>query len=137
MITAGPKSRRAFMKAAWAGLGVFSLWLMNIMTRRDDDLPENATKTLTVPMATGESVRFFDSAIVVQEQNAVAVYSSHCTHLGCRINRVEGNQLVCPCHGSRFNLEGDVLHGPALHGLQPLAVEVDRGASLLHITLSK
>ena len=125
------------MKAAWAGLGGFTLWLMNTMARRDDDLPENAAKTLTVPMATGESVRFFDSAIVVQKQNEVAVYSSHCTHLGCRINRVDGNQLVCPCHGSRFNLEGQVLHGPALHGLQPLAFEVDRGASLLHITLSK
>jgi cytochrome b6-f complex iron-sulfur subunit len=45
-----------------------------------------------------------------------------CTHLGC-ITRFQPdlNIIACPCHGSKFNLSGDVLHGPAprpLHWLQ-------------------
>lgn len=41
-----------------------------------------------------------------------------CTHLGCQptLDPPKG-VLVCPCHGSRFNLKGEVLHGPATRSL--------------------
>jgi len=35
-----------------------------------------------------------------------------CTHQGCQPDRI-GDRLACPCHGSEFSLEGDVLEGPA------------------------
>jgi Rieske Fe-S protein len=41
-----------------------------------------------------------------------AVVSPICTHLQCLVN-VEGSRLHCPCHGSTFDLEGNVLQGPA------------------------
>jgi glycine/D-amino acid oxidase-like deaminating enzyme/nitrite reductase/ring-hydroxylating ferredoxin subunit len=45
--------------------------------------------------------------------------SLRCTHLGCllRFNAAE-TSWDCPCHGSRYNVDGDVLEGPAV---QPLA----------------
>jgi Rieske Fe-S protein len=41
----------------------------------------------------------------------VALLAS-CTHNGCQPSPAAG-RLVCPCHGSEFSLEGDVLQGPA------------------------
>ena len=41
----------------------------------------------------------------------VALLAS-CTHRGCQPDPV-GDRLVCPCHGSEFDLEGGVLEGPA------------------------
>jgi cytochrome b6-f complex iron-sulfur subunit len=35
-----------------------------------------------------------------------------CTHQGCELNAYQ-NQLVCPCHGSEFDIKGAVLNGPA------------------------
>lgn len=49
--------------------------------------------------------------------------SARCTHLGCLVqwNNAE-RSWDCPCHGSRFGLDGTVLEGPAVHRLerQPL-----------------
>ncbi|MFF8606610.1 FAD-dependent oxidoreductase [Streptomyces sp. NPDC015346] len=45
--------------------------------------------------------------------------SAVCTHLGCIVafNPAE-RTWECPCHGSRFGIDGDVLQGPALHPLE-------------------
>ena len=44
--------------------------------------------------------------------------SLRCTHLGCllRFNGAE-RSWDCPCHGSRFDVDGAVLEGPAVHPL--------------------
>jgi len=38
--------------------------------------------------------------------------SAACTHLGCQV-RPARQALICPCHGSSFSWEGEVLRGPA------------------------
>ena len=44
--------------------------------------------------------------------------SAVCTHLGCIVNwKSDENVIACPCHGSRFNTEGEVLAGPAPRSL--------------------
>lgn len=45
--------------------------------------------------------------------------SLRCTHLGCllRFNGAE-RSWDCPCHGSRFDVDGAVLEGPAVHPLE-------------------
>ena len=60
--------------------------------------------------------------IPVDEKSFRAV-SAKCTHLGCHV-RPTKNFLVCPCHGATFDLEGEVVRGPAPSALTIYPVEV-------------
>lgn len=51
---------------------------------------------------------------VVKDQGKVNVFAINCSHLGCPIGlNADAKTFDCPCHGSRFHLDGTVLHGPA------------------------
>lgn len=47
-----------------------------------------------------------------------------CTHRGCELN-VGGGIYSCPCHGSEFSVEGNVLEGPANQELKIYRTESD------------
>jgi cytochrome b6-f complex iron-sulfur subunit len=49
---------------------------------------------------------------VVREGNKVAAISTTCTHLGCIVGLADTG-FACPCHGSRFDTDGNVTGGPA------------------------
>jgi Rieske Fe-S protein len=52
--------------------------------------------------------------VVAESEGHFHALSLSCTHEGCpvRATPVDGI-LICPCHGSRFDLEGHVVQGPA------------------------
>ncbi|HVF51740.1 MAG TPA: FAD-dependent oxidoreductase [Pyrinomonadaceae bacterium] len=58
-------------------------------------------------------------AVYRDEQGAVHACSAVCTHMGCIVhwNSAE-KSWDCPCHGSRFNYDGDVIQGPANEPLE-------------------
>lgn len=58
-------------------------------------------------------------ATYVDEAGATHAVSPTCTHMGCLVafNSVE-KAWECPCHGSRFALDGAVLQGPAIRPLR-------------------
>jgi len=49
---------------------------------------------------------------------AFTAIDATCTHEGCTITGVDGAAYVCPCHGSRYNRNGQVLAGPARAALR-------------------
>jgi Rieske Fe-S protein len=55
--------------------------------------------------------------VVVDEAGKHNVISSECTHKGCTVE-VQGERIVCPCHGSTYDRKGDVLKGPAQRALR-------------------
>jgi glycine/D-amino acid oxidase-like deaminating enzyme/nitrite reductase/ring-hydroxylating ferredoxin subunit len=68
----------------------------------------------------GKVAVYRDAEGVLHECSAV------CPHLGCIVawNPAE-HTWDCPCHGSRFDARGRVLHGPANRDLAPLRAEGD------------
>jgi glycine/D-amino acid oxidase-like deaminating enzyme/nitrite reductase/ring-hydroxylating ferredoxin subunit len=62
-------------------------------------------------------------AVYREPTGALEVRSATCTHLGCIVhwNQVE-RSWDCPCHGSRFGTDGQVLNGPAVHPLAKAAL---------------
>ncbi len=63
---------------------------------------------------------------VVRNSEGIYVLRAACTHLGCNISwfRSEG-WFKCPCHGSFFDVNGDVIGGPAPEPLYRAAVRLD------------
>lgn len=57
-------------------------------------------------------------------------FVARCTHAGCALTTVKGDAVLCPCHGSSFGLDGEVLRGPAMAPLVPRAVVV-RGTEIV------
>jgi len=57
------------------------------------------------------------------EQGKLYAVSVVCTHLGCHIRWNQAERTWdCPCHGSRFTYEGEVIHGPAVKDLEQYPV---------------
>ena len=82
------------------------------------DVPVGTAATFTIP-ATG------DPGIVVQASEGVFdAYDAVCPHAGCTVGYYAQNHVfACPCHGSQFLVaNGDVISGPAPHGLAKLTV---------------
>ena len=78
-----------------------------------------------------EQVKRGEGAILRRGLKKVAVYcddagalhelSAYCPHLGCVVQwNASEKSWDCPCHGSRFSAEGEVVNGPAIGGLEAI-----------------
>jgi nitrite reductase/ring-hydroxylating ferredoxin subunit len=90
-----------------------------------DRLPDaNALSSARdIPPGTGAVVQAGPRhhAVYRDPDGAEHTLSARCSHIGClvRFNDAE-TAWECPCHGSRFGIDGSVLHGPAVHPLKKL-----------------
>jgi cytochrome b6-f complex iron-sulfur subunit len=84
--------------------------------------PENYPPGSITPVETG---RFY--LVRLDDGGLLAIYRK-CTHLGCTVPyEPTTGQFVCPCHGSHFDLNGDVLNEPAPRALDLFALQVVDG----------
>ena len=92
--------------------------------------PANAiAKTAEVPVGSGVIV---DEIVVTQPSaGEFKGFSAICTHKGCTVDEVADGTINCPCHGSKFNLDGSVANGPATKPLEPQAVTVQGDSIVL------
>jgi cytochrome b6-f complex iron-sulfur subunit len=68
---------------------------------------------------------------VINTPEGVGAISAVCTHLGCTVRHVEGEGFSCPCHGSRFDVAGQVIDGPAPRPLAWYGVSLSRRGELV------
>lgn len=55
---------------------------------------------------------------VSDDGGTITAISPVCTHKGCLTHwHPDRNEFICPCHGSRYDIEGLVVHGPTTHPL--------------------
>jgi cytochrome b6-f complex iron-sulfur subunit len=55
-----------------------------------------------------------DVLLIRDSERTVRIFNARCTHKGCSVKYSEKNHRIeCPCHGSQFDLKGNVLKGPA------------------------
>lgn len=63
--------------------------------------------------------------IVVREENGFKAFRAACSHLGCLVKwDPEAKEFKCPCHGGKFDRDGQVLAGPPPLALRRCKVEV-------------
>jgi Rieske Fe-S protein len=74
--------------------------------------------------------------ILVIRQNATTytALSMLCTHEGCQVGTPSGGSITCPCHGSKYNLMGQVINGPAPSPLASYAVVLNASANTITVT---
>lgn len=58
-------------------------------------------------------------AVYRDEAGEAHILSSRCPHLGCRLEWNPDDRVwECPCHGSRFSVDGEILSEPTVRGLE-------------------
>ena len=120
-------SRREFLFYIWGAsialilgeVGAITVWFMfprfkegefgGTFSFNPEELPAAGTTPVSVPAG-----RFH---IARTEQGLYTLYGV-CTHLGCLPKWVPtNNRFECPCHGSKYELNGQWIEGPAPRGL--------------------
>lgn len=126
-------SRRSVLR--WFGelgfgvLAVQSLWSTLRFARAPVSYGPPTRRTLGAVhgYAPGTAVYDEDAGVfVLRDAQGLRALSATCTHLGCTVRRNPAQDgYTCPCHGSRYDLDGQVIGGPAPNPLSFLALRVD------------
>lgn len=73
--------------------------------------------------------------VIINVSGTYKAFSSICTHEGCSVNGFNGQRMICPCHGSEYNLAGQVVAGPAPLPLREYTVVLNSAAQTLTIAV--
>ncbi len=93
----------------------------------------NTRKVISLAFEANKEISFQDDFIIINKEGLTKVMSSRCTHLGCRINQSADDQLLCPCHGSTFDLNGNATKGPAIGSLKEMKFEIDSSGNKITV----
>ncbi|MBU6411757.1 MAG: Rieske (2Fe-2S) protein [Verrucomicrobia bacterium] len=68
---------------------------------------------------------------VIRRGEKLMALSSICTHRACKVKAEPDDSFYCPCHGSTFDAQGHVTHGPARRSLPDLQTRINADGHLL------
>lgn len=110
----------------WRGLGQniknVETLIGSRMKKYDNELLNIAKGEGAVREIGGEKL-----AVYRDDQGKIHAISAVCTHMGCIIGWNNTDKTWdCPCHGSRFSTEGNVIHGPAIKNLKQIDATATR-----------
>jgi cytochrome b6-f complex iron-sulfur subunit len=114
----------AFLAVQGAGIGVY--YMLPRFREGEFGGRFNAGHVVELPSA-GDPPRNVPEGkfwLVRTEKHLLALYKA-CTHLDCMFdwNAQEG-KFICPCHGSQFAKDGQLLTGPAPRSLDHFLIQI-------------
>jgi glycine/D-amino acid oxidase-like deaminating enzyme/nitrite reductase/ring-hydroxylating ferredoxin subunit len=96
---------------AWVGAHFVGDRLLPAQARSADDVPAGEARVVRTGLG--------KAGVYRDESGALHAVSLRCTHLGCLLHFNDAERSWdCPCHGSRFDVDGAVLAGPAVNPLE-------------------
>jgi len=111
--------------AALAGIARFMLPTVTYLTPK-----KFLVKLQDLPTPGNELVFPEQRVIIIRNADGrVGAISLICTHLGCTVYRV-ATGYQCPCHGSQYDNEAEVIGGPAPTGLAWLPIKPVPGGQI-------
>jgi Rieske Fe-S protein len=141
--------RRTFLNRLWSILGTlaflefgwFSLSILNAKKERHDSQEKDKyVSPGTIENFHANSVtaipngRFYLACL---EDGSFLALSRTCTHLGCSVHWDENKKFfTCPCHGSSFDLAGEVLTPPATRALDSYPLRIEDGVIRVNVSRS-
>ena len=130
------------LAAMWSAVGAFLMALLGSMRLPMPAVfPEsNSRVKLGRPQQflPGSTTHFAPQQLwLLRDGQGFQAVSAVCTHLGCIAERLQDGSFSCPCHGSRFGADGEVLGGPAPRGLVWLELSLSPEGQLVADTLQE
>jgi len=131
------KERRDFLglAATWSAIGAIGMALVGALRLPMPSVfPESQSRVKLGPLA-----KFLTADVtplpkqrawIFRDPNGLYAISAVCTHLGCIVTRQEG-KFECPCHGSLFDANGNVVSGPAPRALDYLDLSISPDGQLV------
>ena len=118
--------RRAFLKISLIASGALMSWgifrFLSYQQQVESPVRVTLMEADTYPVGSVTPVPQL-KAWVLRDEGGLYALSAVCTHLGCTVGETETG-FECPCHGSRFNLKGAALQGPAVNHLEYLELSL-------------
>ncbi len=128
-------SRRQFFNYSWrvaallvAGQGAYIGFRFLESRKGDGIFGEEITAGVIDDFPLGtiapfETARFY--LVRFEDGGFLAIYRK-CTHLACMVSwEEEHERFACPCHGSKFEMDGDVINPPAPRPLDRFPITID------------
>ena len=124
--------RQFLLKSGWAFFWIFmGGWLLSNLrflfpnVLYEARLSFKAGKPEDYPLGISTKLKKNQRVWIVRKRSGFYCFWARCTHLGCTPNWFEAEgRFKCPCHGSNFNREGDVIAGPAPKPLWRCAIRL-------------
>ncbi|MFD1068150.1 FAD-dependent oxidoreductase [Oceanobacillus locisalsi] len=80
--------------------------------------------TLEIDEAAITTVKGDRVGVYKDKEDQLHVLDTTCTHLGCEVNWNGADRTWdCPCHGSRYHYDGEVMAGPAKNPLRKISLD--------------
>ncbi|MGD9160143.1 MAG: Rieske (2Fe-2S) protein [Desulfobacteraceae bacterium] len=143
-----PSSRRSFLNILWTCLGivafveVITVIINFISPGRSRKRPD---KTEIIEAGNADSFQVNSVTANIQgkfylcrmEDGGFLALSSKCTHLGCTVPWVDKDKrFACPCHGSTFDITGNIINSPAPRPLDMYKVNIENNVVKVDISKS-
>lgn len=137
-----PRSRREFMANIILGVGttlglgslafrfveylypiVLPVKLVEVPAGKVSEIPPDGVRLVNLPEG---------PVMLEKTDKEVRAFSAICTHLGCIIAwHPKEKEFICPCHGGRYDRDGNVVFGPPPRPLEKIQVKLRDGQVLV------